>query len=777
MRERAGFVLGITLVTAGLLAGAAVALSDSPTAASVATFKIALTLAGVLAAALTARTAFLARGRTRVAWLALALGLGGFAAGVSVRTWYSLFGYEPVFPFAADMVRLLLPLGTCVALLLLPVGLDRVSRLRLLLDGLVVAGSFVIVVWIGVLEDIYRVRVGDRVALVTSMAYVMVEAVVITVALLLFLRALPGQRLTVGLILLASLCAAFTNDAFVYYFAEQKYSGHRAIAVGWLAAMLLFAAVAVAGRSYTYRPTAGVQPPSRGSVLLPFIPVAAAIVATFTSSPHDMVAGPVAVAGALLIAAFVARQLIVVSENGRLFAAIVDQALRDPLTGLANRAVFHDRVAHAMQMRQRDRLSVGVVALDLDGFKLVNDTLGHDVGDELLGQVADRILASVRTGDTVARVGGDEFAVLIEGRDDHSQVVAHRVAEAFERPFDLQGNQLIIRPSLGLAVADDDDPEVSAAELLKRADIALDAAKTSRVAGVHTFTSEMEAAFFADGVLYPPAVAPAGEQASTVRLLGDLRRAVDHGQLTLLYQPKIDLQTLEIVAVEALVRWPHSEHGLLGPGAFMPLVRRHGLMGAVTDLVVNRALDDARVWHDAGFPMPVAVNVSAPSLATMRLAATIDDALRARGLDACSVIVEITEDLFLEGLEQTKVVLHELRAYGVRIAVDDFGSGYSALSYLRDLPVDQVKLDRRFVAPITSDPRAAVVVRAVVNLAHDLGLSTVAEGIEDVGTLDRLREYGCDVGQGYHFSPPVALDRLLAMLANPPWAPTAVRSN
>ncbi|WP_431232597.1 putative bifunctional diguanylate cyclase/phosphodiesterase [Mycolicibacterium psychrotolerans] len=765
-------VLAAVLAAVLLPAIAAVAIEHSPSAPTIAVFKITLTLAAIVAFGATVRTALLSRGQARWAWLGLASGLAAFGIGVGVRAWDALGGRERVFPFEADLLRILLPLGGCVLVLLLPLGLGRMSRVRLLLDGLVVAGSFVIVAGIGALEDAYQNRPGDRALLATSTAYPMFDAALVTIALLVFMRALPGQRLTTGLITAASVCFAVTNDAAVSYIAAQRYSEHRVIAVGWLAGLLLFVAVAIAGRTCEYRHAVVVRPPSSASVLLPFVPVAAATVATFSREPNDMLTSPTTVAGGLLIAAFLARQLIVVGENRKLFAAVTNQALRDPLTGLANRAVFHDRVSHAMQMRDRGGVSVAVMALDIDEFKMVNETFGHRAGDELLNLVGLRILTVVRTGDTVARVGGDEFAVLIQGGDDHSHVIAHRVAESFDLPYAVDGQELMVRASVGLAVADSDDPDVSAEELLKRSDIALDAAKTSRVAGVHTFTAEMEADFFANGVVPPaPQSGATGARGSAVRLLGELRRAIDQGQLTLVYQPKLDLRTCDIVAAEALVRWPHPERGVLSPDEFMPLVRRHGLMGAVTDHVVSRALDDARAWHDAGFAIPVAVNVSAPSLRTTRLATTVSNGLRDRALAASALIVEITEDVVLEGLEQASRVLRDLRAKGVKIAVDDFGSGYSALSYLRDLPIDHVKLDRRFIAPITSDPRAAAVVRAVINLAHELGLATVAEGIEDVETLEQLREYGCDVGQGYYFSPPVPFERLLAMLANPPWAP------
>ncbi|MGY4712647.1 putative bifunctional diguanylate cyclase/phosphodiesterase [Mycolicibacterium sp. CBM1] len=761
-----------------MLLVAAVALSHSPSFATIATFKITLTIVAAAVALLTVRTAVLAQGRIRAAWLALAVGLAAFATGAGVRGAYAVVGAEPAFPVVPDLVRLILPASACVALLLLPIGAAGTSWIRLLLDAVVVAGSVVIVVWTGVLENFYPARLADWGTLVASVAYPTLDSLLLTIVVLVFLRALPMQRLPIGLMALAGFCIVITNDVTFYYIAAGQYSSHRVVAVGWLAGLLIFGAVAVVGRPWPHRNIAVVTPPGPASVFLPFVPVAAAaVVATFNLPPPDELRVPLTVAGGLVVVAFLARQLIIVGENRRLFAAVAEQALRDPLTGLDNRAVFHDRVSHAMQMRQRDGVSVGVMALDLDGFKLVNDTFGHDVGDKLLQHVGERMLKTVRTGDTVARVGGDEYAVLIEGRDDHSQVVAQRVAESFAEPFQVGGHELMIRPSAGLAVADAEDLEVSTAELLKRADIALDAAKKSRVAGVHTFTAEMEADFFADGVLNPPPLTTAGGRGSSLRLLGELRQAVDQRNLTLLYQPTVDLRTLEIVAAEALVRWPHPTRGVLGPMEFMPLVRRHGLMGAVTDQVVNQALDDAKVWHDAGFTVPVAVNVSAPSLATARLATTVSSALMARGLTAAAMSVEITEDVFLEGLEQTTRVLHELRAAGIRIAIDDFGSGYSALSYLRDLPIDQVKLDRRFVAPVTGDTRAAVVVRAVVNMAHELGLSTVAEGIERVDTLERLREYGCDVGQGYYFSVPVELDRLLAMLANPPWGPASARSS
>ncbi len=382
-----------------------------------------------------------------------------------------------------------------------------------------------------------------------------------------------------------------------------------------------------------------------------------------------------------------------------------------------------------------------------------------------------RIAECVRTGDTVARVGGDEFSVLLESDVDDSNLVAQRVIEAFNKPFLVDGQNILMRPSVGVAVASPDEPDLSPDSLTKRADIAMHAAKRSRSPRVHTFTTDMlttepdEAEWAGTGADQAP-----GNGAAQVRLLGELRRAVDTGALNVMYQPKYDLRTGVAVGVEALLRWPHPELGVLRPDAFMSLVRQHGLMRPVTDLVLDKVLDDAARWAARGAYMPVAVNLFAPFLHDTRLPDTLCDALQRRGLPADLLTVEITEDLVLTELNVVTAVLQRLRHLGIRVAIDDFGSGYSALSYLRELPIDELKMDRHFIGSVTCDNRAAAVVRAVIELAHDLDSTVVAEGIEDAATAAWLRDQGCDVGQGYYFGKPIdasGVPQLIKVAAQP----------
>ena len=507
------------------------------------------------------------------------------------------------------------------------------------------------------------------------------------------------------------------------------------------------------------------QVPSRVSMWLPYVPLAIAVVVSTPRYLSTTGLAPIYFSTAVLMTAVMARQFVVVRQNQRLLKLVGDQALRDTLTGLANRDLFNDRLMHAVQLHESDNQSVAVLSMDLDDFKLVNDSLGHPAGDALLVQAAERLLGCVRTSDTVARVGGDEFAVLMEGLPELSRLVAHRVVAAFQEPFVIDGQQLLMRPSVGLAVASAANPDLSAELLLKQADVAMYSAKRSKSGGLHTFTPDMVLVDPKEFDL-PTDASDRSERGAAVRLLGELRHAIDHGDLTVFYQPKFDLRSGDVVGVEALVRWPHPTRGLLGPAHFLPLVRKRGHMRAVTDIVLTQALDDVAEWYAMGIGVPIAVNVFAPSLGDLDLPTHIASELAARELSPEDLTIEITEDFLLDNIDRTRLVLERLRQHGIRIAIDDFGSGYSALWYLRELVIDEVKLDRQFIAPIRHDARAAAVVRGVVDLAHVLGVTTVAEGVENAETAERLREFGCDVAQGYYYSPPISAAAMMNLLAS-----------
>ena len=699
------------------------------------------------------------RGRKRTAWAWLTVAVGGWSIGSTIWTYYELVLHIEPFPSPADVGFVLFPLAACVGLAIYPTGHAGRSHTRLVLDGIIVAAALFQISWVMVIQDVYDAGGDSRFAVGLSLAYPVGDLAVITVAVLVLTRARRGQRRTLRLLTVGAIAMALADSAFVYQTAHDTYRGGSIVDVGWIAGMLAIgvAGLLTYGESHSEVPSVSV--PSRTSLWLPYVPVALAFAVCAPSELRMHGMSPLVITSMLLIVAVLARQFIVVSENRRLLEVVADQALRDPLTGLANRALFNDRLTHAMQLHERDNQAVAVLSLDLDDFKLVNDSLGHPAGDALLVLVGERLLGCVRTGDTVARLGGDEFAVLMEGRAEDSRVVANRVMRAFDQMFLVDGHDLLLRPSVGLAVVSAGDAEASADTLMKQADVAMYSAKRSRTGGVHTFNPEMH--------LTGSSAAIGGVErngAGAVRLLGQLRHAVDHLGLSVVYQPKLDLRDGVIVGVEALVRWPHPERGLLGPDDFLPLVREHGLMRSVTDLVIAQALDDAAYWQSKGVVVPVAVNVFAPSLCDLTLPDRILQALAERNLSPDVLTIEITEDLLLDNMNRTRTVLDSLRAHGMRVAIDDFGSGYSTLSYLCELPLDEVKLDRRFIAPILVDPRAAAVVRAVVDLAHVLGVTTVAEGVEDAATAARLREYGCEVAQGYHYSRPVAAAEILELV-------------
>lgn len=734
---------------------------------------------GGILAALAARSA---RGRVRAAWVVLAIGFAGATVGESLWSYQKLWLRQSAWPTLADPAYLMFPVALCVALLMFPVGRIRRSQSRLVLDGVVLAGSLLIVSWLTVMGPKYQSDGARGLDLLVSFAFPVSNMVALTVAAVVLAMAGRGPRRMLTLMTVGLASMTIVESAFAYVNVDSAFAGHGhyLFDIFWTLGILLITIGVAEGARASFVEQIGDEMPGWVSVWLPFVPLVLAGLAIAAEQPDTLKSGPVLVVGLVLLLAVLARQYLAVNEDRQLLAQLSQQSRHDPLTGLANRVRFDERLRQALRMPGRPGRQVGVLAIDLNDFKLVNDALGHSAGDELLIAVADRLRGCVGEDDAIARLGGDEFAVLIEGVSDDARRVAERIVGSFDQPFLVEGQELLIRPSVGLAVAEPDSAGQSAEELLKRADSAMYVGKRSGFAGVQVFSEAEEpaAGLIAERLLLGgPQDAAAG--AAAVRTLAELRDGITNSALALRYQPKFSLRTGEWVGVEALLRWDHPSRGSLGPEEFLPLIREHTLMTPVNDFVINRALDDMARWRSGGGAVPLAVNVWAPMLADPKFPSRLIRALDERGLDPTQITVEITEDVLLASLESTKTVLNQLRQCGVRIAVDDFGSGYSALSYLRELAIDEIKLDRGFIAPISGDTRAAAVVRAVLDLAHELDLTTVAEGVEDEETVSRLRQYRCDVVQGYLFSLPLTAEEIQSLPRQAPtWpAPASARSS
>ena len=411
-------------------------------------------------------------------------------------------------------------------------------------------------------------------------------------------------------------------------------------------------------------------------------------------------------------------------------------AATDSLTGLPNRSAFQGRAEAALAGARTGGAAPTVLMLDLDGFKEVNDNLGHHAGDLLLAEVARRLTRAVRDTDTVARLGGDEFAVLItDAEPGMGETAAARVYELFETPFALDGITLDIEVSIGIMTG---TPETGGTELMRYADIAMYTAKEHRLGWVRFDPGQ------------------AHETASRLTLLGDLRRALEaDDELHLAYQPKIAMDTGAVIGAEALARWQHPTRGAVPPTDFIGVLEGTSLIHRFTLRVLDLALRQARTWLDQGHRVPVAVNVSARSLLDPSFPDTVAQALAAAGLPGDMLCVEITENTVMADPDRAIDILRRIRALGVTTAIDDFGTGYSSMAYLKILPVDELKVDRSFVRDMAADHGNHVLVSTAVDLGHNLGLVVVAEGVEDERTAAALRDLHCDVAQGYHFARPL----------------------
>ncbi len=442
----------------------------------------------------------------------------------------------------------------------------------------------------------------------------------------------------------------------------------------------------------------------------------------------------------------IAAHTSVTLQNARLVDRLRHEALHDNLTGLPNRVLFQQRLADLLARRRPTDPKIAVMLIDLDRFKEINDTLGHATGDLLLQEVAARLRRGVAERVTVARLGGDEFALLDPAQNglEGAVALARSLREDLHRPFAYQDLELEVSATIGVSIAPSHGRDAST--LLRRADVAMYAAKNT-AAGVAAYGETLDE-----------------HSPRKLALVGELRSVIDHEGLELHYQPKVEMTTGRVIGVEALVRWPHPVEGLVPPDEFVPIAERTGLIGPMTDFVLRTALAQCRLWGEGGQHLSVAVNLSARSLLDADLVDDIARALTVSGVEASKLVLEITETSVMSDAEYAMHVLNRLSAMGVTLAMDDFGTGYSSLSYLKRLPVDEVKIDKSFVLNMQQDENDAVIVRSIIDLAGNLGLRVVAEGVETMSTWEALRDMGCDIAQGYVISRPLPAAQLGAWL-------------
>ncbi len=469
-------------------------------------------------------------------------------------------------------------------------------------------------------------------------------------------------------------------------------------------------------------------------------PIASAAQSTFVP-----VAGIFEVVLVLLFLMLVPILRRVTQRIRRQMEEIERRALYDELTDLPNRTLFGDRIEQMIVDAGQEPHSAAVMLLDLDGFREVNDALGHETGDRLLQEVASRLSETVRSSETFARLGGDEFGILLSaGSEEDAMALATRIHGALETPFSLSGFPLEIAVSIGVAAYPEHGEDVDT--LLQHADVAMYVAKDGH-AGTALYESEQDTS-----------------DAARLALAGELRGAIENEELVVHFQPKAELESGLIVGVEALVRWQHPERGFIPPNEFIPIAERTGLIKPLSQYVVAAALRQCGAWRAAGYDLHVAVNLTIPDLLDLELPDRIGELLAETGVRPGQLELEVTETTILADPFRVRQVLNRLNEMGLRLAIDDFGTGYSSLAYLKNLPVHTIKIDRSFVMGMCEDASDATIVRSTIDLGRNLGLGVVAEGIESQEVWDALRADGCSLAQGYFISRPASAEYLKPIL-------------
>lgn len=413
-------------------------------------------------------------------------------------------------------------------------------------------------------------------------------------------------------------------------------------------------------------------------------------------------------------------------------------AFEDHLTGLPNRAMFHDRLTQALMIAKRTPQPGGVMLLDLDRFKYINDTLGHPVGDLVLKEVAKRLRSVLRESDSVARLGGDEFAVLLPSGDpEHTRTVAQKILHSLESPIVIEGQPIDVGTSIGIVYYPEHGEEPNS--LLRRADIAMYAAKRAK-GGFAIYDMRLEE-----------------DRQDHLTLLGELRRAIDQNELVLYYQPKLNFSMNKVTGMEALIRWQHPTRGNVSPADFIPFAEQTGNIRMITRWVIDAAIAQCGAWQAAGHPLKISINISARDLLDKELVPFVAAKLAQYGVEPGLICAELTESALMEDPERARETLAQLHSLGLKLSMDDYGTGYSSLAYIKDLSLDELKIDRAFVSGMSRDAQSAAIVHSTIELGHRLGMIVVAEGVETDDELDALKQFGCDYAQGYHVCRPMAV--------------------
>ena len=715
----------------------------------------------MLAAVNCSLAAWSSSGRLRVAWAGLARATLSWAVGQAVWSWYELVLHSATpFPGLPDVGFLGFPLGAVIALAVFPSSVSGAHRRRMTLDGLMVASALGLVSWATTLGAVAHASGDSPLALSVSVAYPLSDIALLVVCVLVLSRS-RAHRVPLAVVASGLALMAVADSGFAYLVATGSYATGSLIDLGWFFAFGVLAVASLTPGATVEKTQAESQ--SAAGTLLPYVPLFGAVAFLGWQVGTGRAVSEVETALAVVIVLLLLlRQFLTVHENQLLSRAVAvreaqlrHQAFHDQLTGVANRALFIDRAAHALELHRRDRRPLSICFLDLDGFKAVNDQLGHNAGDDILKEVSTRLRTVLSEADTLARFGGDEFAVLLENQPDPMEV-ARGLLESLRAPFHLAGREVSVLASIGVARVDLLDTTPTVDELLLRADLAMYVVKRHGKAGVLLHTAGLQL-----------------DEVDDVVLCRALSVALLENEVTVSFQPIVNLSSGRIETLEALARWAPGGRPV-SPEDFVRVAESCELIDPLFRLVLAEACAQLRRWTTlpGGTDIRVAVNITPGQLSSPELPPFVAAELARHGLAGDRLILEITETGALVDAATTHTVCHTLRSLGVQLSVDDFGTGQSSLARLRDLPVNEIKIDRSFIANVDQDEARRRFVWGVVAFAERVGITVVAEGVEREAERDALTRLGCHRAQGFLFSRPVSAETIDDLLrASGSWLP------